>query len=195
MKSVRVLREKVSLTTTLEMIRREGHDPDQTISIRGMCELIGVNRCSYYEWRDRKVSVTAKWRAEITALIRTAFEVSDGTYGYRRVAAQLARWGRPVAHESVRRLLRAAGQPKPWRPTTTIPGDPADIPDLVKCDFTAERPGCKWVGDITSLRTWEGWVYLATVLDCSSKKVVGYAVADHMCTELVTEALDMAARD
>lgn len=161
--------------------------------------MIGVNRSGYYGWRDRKTSRTAKWRTEITSLIRTAFDASDGTYGYRRIAAQLARWDRPVAHETVRRLMRAAGlepcQPKPWRPTTTIPGDPAGIPDLVKRDFTAQRPGCKWVGDITSIRTWEGWVYLATVLDCYSKKVVGYALADHMRTELVTEALNMAARN
>ncbi|PPI12933.1 IS3 family transposase, partial [Rathayibacter tritici] len=74
-------------------------------------------------------------------------------------------------------------------------GDPTDIPDLVKRDFTANRPGCKWVGDITYIRTWEGWVYLATVLDCYSKKVVGYALADHMRTELVSEALEMAARN
>ncbi|AND15594.1 hypothetical protein A6122_2678 [Rathayibacter tritici] len=95
--------------------------------------------------------------------------------------------------------MRAAGlepcQPKPWRPVTTTPGDPTDIPDLVKRDFTANRPGCKWVGDITYIRTWEGWVYLATVLDCYSKKVVGYALADHMRTELVSEALEMAARN
>ncbi|AND15936.1 IS3 family transposase [Rathayibacter tritici] len=95
--------------------------------------------------------------------------------------------------------MRAAGlepcQPKPWRPTTTIPGDPAGIPDLVKRDFTAQRPGYKWVGDITYIRTWEGWVYLATVLDCYLKKAVGYALADHMRTELVIEALEMAARN
>ncbi|AND17217.1 hypothetical protein A6122_2093 [Rathayibacter tritici] len=95
--------------------------------------------------------------------------------------------------------MRAAGlepcQPKPWRPVTTTPGDPTDIPDLVKRDFTTNRPGCKWVGDITYIRTWEGWVYLATVLDCYSKKVVGYALADHMRTELVSEALEMAARN
>ncbi|AZZ55121.1 hypothetical protein C5E08_03875 [Rathayibacter iranicus] len=164
-----------------------------------MCRMIGVNRSGDDEWRDRKTSRTAKWRTEITSLIQTAFDASDGTYGYRRIAAQLTRWGQPAAHETVRRLMRAAGlqpcQPKPWRPTTTIPRDPADIPDLVKRDFTAQRPDCTWVGDITSIRTWEGWVYLATILDCSSKKVVGYALADHMRTELVTEALDMAARN
>ncbi|PPI40620.1 IS3 family transposase [Rathayibacter iranicus] len=198
-KSVRVLREEVALSTKLELIQHEEREPRQSASIREMCQIVGVNRSSYYEWRDRKTSATAQWRTDITKLIRKAFTDSDGTYGYRRVSAQLARWGRPVADETVRRLMRAAGlepcQPKPWRPTTTIPGDPADIPDLVKRNFTAEQPGCKWVGDITYIRTWEGWVYLATVLDCYSKKVVGYALADHMRTELVTEALEMAARN
>ncbi|WP_157593823.1 IS3 family transposase [Rathayibacter tritici] len=198
-KSIRVLREEVPLAAKLELIRREERDPSRTLSIRGLCQAVGVNRSSYYEWRDRKTSATAEWRIGITELIRTAFQASGGTYGYRRITAQLARWGRPVAHETVRRLMRAAGlepcQPKPWRPVTTTPGDPTDIPDLVKRDFTANRPGCKWVGDITYIRTWEGWVYLATVLDCYSKKVVGYALADHMRTELVSEALEMAARN
>ncbi|PPG71878.1 hypothetical protein C5C23_01220 [Rathayibacter rathayi] len=153
-KSIRVLREEVPLAAKLELIRREERDPSRTLSIRGLCQTVGVNRSSYYEWRDRKTSATAEWRVGITELLRTAFHASDGTYGYRRVTAQLARWGRPVAHETVRRLMRAAGlepcQPKPWRPVTPTPGDPTDIPDLVKRDFTAHRPGCKWVGDITS---------------------------------------------
>ncbi|WP_146077264.1 IS3 family transposase [Rathayibacter tritici] len=124
----------------MELIRREERDLAHTTSTREMCRMIGVNRSGYHEWRDRKTSRTAKWRTEIISLIRTASDASDGTYGYRRTAAQLARWGRPVAHETVRRLMRAAGL-EPWRPTTTIPGDLADIPDLVKRDFTAQRHG------------------------------------------------------
>lgn len=76
---------------------------------------------------------------------------------------------------------------------TTIAGDAAELPDLVARDFTATAPATKLVGDITYIRTWEGWLYLATVLDCFSKKVIGYAMADHMRTELVTDALRMAA--
>jgi putative transposase len=78
---------------------------------------------------------------------------------------------------------------------TTIAGDAATVPDLVGRDFTAAAPGQKLVGDITYIRTWEGWLYLATVIDCHTKGCIGYAMADHMRTELVTAALDMAARN
>ena len=101
--------------------------------------------------------------------------------------------------DTVRQIMRELGlvacQPRPWRPTTTIAGDAGRIPDLVRRDFTADEPASKLVGDITYIRTWEGWAYLATVLDCCTKKVVGYAIADHMRTSLVTDALDMADRN
>lgn len=79
--------------------------------------------------------------------------------------------------------------------TTTPAADVSSRPDLVERDFTAKAPGRKWVGDITYIRTWVGFVYLATVLDCATKKVVGYAIADHMRTSLVCEAIDMAVRN
>jgi transposase InsO family protein len=86
-------------------------------------------------------------------------------------------------------------QPRPFRPITTIAGDAGTIPDLVKRDFGADAPGEKMIGDITYISTWEGWLYLATVIDCYSKKVIGYAMADHMRTDLICDALDMAARN
>lgn len=132
-------------------------------------------------------------------LVRYSFKRSDGTYGYRRVHADLVRWGHAVDDETVRSIMREEGlepcQPRPFRPVTTIAGDPADLPDLLERDFTATEPGTKFVGDITYIPTWEGWLYLATVLDCFSKRVVGYAMAEHMRTELVTDALAMAARN
>ena len=88
----------------------------------------------------------------------------------------------------MRELGLVACQPRPFRPVTTIAGDAMELPDLVRRDFTATAPGCKLVGDITYIPTWEGWLFLATVLDCFSKKVVGYAMADHMRTSLVAEA-------
>ncbi|GAA3065154.1 hypothetical protein GCM10010484_67320 [Actinokineospora globicatena] len=109
----------------------------------------------------------------------------------------MERWGTSVDPETVRGIMRELGlvacQPRPFRPVTTVAADAGTLPDLVAGDFDADRPGVKLVGDITYVRTEEGWLYLATVLDCFSKKVVGYAMADHMRTELVVDALRMAA--
>lgn len=164
-----------------------------------MCAWAGVSRSGYYDWVGREPSAQARRREELTLLVRCSFEDSDGTYGYRRVHADLVRWGHQVDDETVRAIMREEGleacQPKPFRPTTTIAGDAHDIADLIARDFTASEPGHKLVGDITYIPTWQGWLYLATVLDCFSKKVVGYAMADHMRTELVTDALAMAARN
>ncbi len=164
-----------------------------------MCRWANVSRSGFYEWWGRAPSATAVRRGELAALVRFAFEHSDGTSGYRRIHAQLARWGHHFDDETIRSVMRELGlvacQPRPFRPVTTIAGDAMELPDLVRRDFTATAPGCKLVGDITYIPTWEGWLFLATVLDCFSKKVVGYAMADHMRTSLVTEALQMAANN
>jgi putative transposase len=167
--------------------------------VRSMCRWARVSRSGYYEWRDRPPSATARWRAELAAIVGFVHADSDETYGYRRVRASLARLGRPCDPQTVRSLMRERGlrgcRPRRKGPRTTIASDAAGLPDLVKRDFTAAEPGRKLVGDITYLDTWQGWVYLATVLDCATKKVVGYAMAEHMRTELVTDALAMAQRN
>lgn len=157
----------------------------------------GVSSSGFYEWRNRPASATAKRREELKTLITAIFIDSDGTYGYRRVHAVLVRSHIPAGPELVRALMRELGlvpcQPRPWRPVTTVAGDAAALPDLVRRDFTASTPATKLVGDITYIKTWVGWLYLATVIDCATKACIGYAMADHMRTCLVTEALDMAA--
>jgi putative transposase len=135
----------------------------------------------------------------LAELIHQVFDDAHGTYGYRRVHAALARRGVPVSPELVRALMRRLGlvacQPRPWRRTTEAdPAAPA-TPDLVGRDFTAAGPGSKLVGDITYIPTWQGWLYLATVIDCYSKKVIGWALADHMKTGLVIDAFTMATHD
>ncbi len=164
-----------------------------------MCSWARVSTSGFYAWACRAPSARAQRRAELAALVQFSFDRSDSTYGYRRIHAELGRWGHTVDDETVRSIMRELGletcQPRPFRPITTVAGDASGIPDAVKRDFTATQPGTKLVGDITYIPTWEGWVYLATVLDCFSKKVVGYAMADHMRTELVTDALDMAVRN
>lgn len=175
------------------------HSEEGNYPVSSMCRWARVSRSGYHAWRTRPPSARARRRAELAALVRFSFAESDETYGYRRVHADLLRWGVEVDDETVRSIMRELGlvacQPRPWRPVTTIAGDAGDTPDLVRRDFTAEEPGRKLVGDITYIPTWEGWLYLATVLDCFSKKVVGYAMADHLRTSLVTDALDMAARN
>ncbi len=164
-----------------------------------MCHRLGVSKSGYYEWRGRPASATAERRSLISALIRRSFEGSDSTYGYRRVRAELVRWGVECGLELVRALMRGMGlvpcQPGPGRRGLTEQGGPGVIPDLVNRDFTAAEPSVKWVGDITYIPTREGWLYLAMVLDCCTKEVVGYAMADHYRTPLIEDAIRMAVRN
>jgi len=164
-----------------------------------MCRWLEVSKSGYYEWRSRPESATAKRREELKLLITKAFDDSDGTYGYRRIWSQLARWGVQAGLELVRALMRELGlvacQPRPWRPATTVQGAAGPIPDLVNRDFSAAVPGAKMVGDITYIPTWEGWVYLASVIDCASRKVIGWAMDGNYRTPLITQAIEMAARN
>lgn len=164
-----------------------------------MCAWLKVSRSGFYEWRARPESATAARRAELKSLIRYSFTESDGTYGYRRVHADLTRWGYRCGPELVRALMRELGlvpcQPRPWRQALTDGADPGAIPDLVNRDFTAPAPGEKMVGDITYVPTWEGWLYLATVIDCYTKEIVGYAMDDNYKTPLIEDAIRMAARN
>jgi putative transposase len=167
--------------------------------ITQMCSWLGVSRSGFYEWKSRPDSAAAKRRHQLKLLIAKAFEDSDGTYGYRRVALPLARWGVPAGAELVRALMRELGlvacQPRPWRPSTTRQGQAGPIPDLVARDFSAAAPGEKMAGDITCIPTWQGWLYLATVIDCATRKVVGWAMDDNYRTPLITAAIEMAARN
>lgn len=164
-----------------------------------MCRWAGVSKSGFYEWRDRPASETAERRDVLRVRIGVIFVDSDETYGYRRVHAQLGREGVEAGPELVRAIMVADGlvacQPRPFRITTVGDGTDNGPADLCCRDFTGAAPGVKLVGDITYISTWAGWVYLATVIDCYSKMVIGYAMADHMRTSLVTDALDMARRN
>jgi putative transposase len=168
-------------------------------SIVKMCAWMDVSTSGFYEWRDRAPSATARRRARLATLIEWIFNDSDHTYGHRRIHAALHRQGERLTPELVRSIMRELGlipcQPRPFRPTTTVAGDPGMIPDLLARDFHADTPGTKLVGDITYLPTWQGWLYLATVIDCHTKACIGYALAEHMRADLVIDALQMAARN
>ncbi|MFD0889444.1 IS3 family transposase [Streptosporangium algeriense] len=193
LKKSRLLRRRDSMTLAkYELIDAE----KATHSIVRMCRWLQVSRSGYYEWRERPASATAQRREHLKRLIAGIFADSHQTYGYRRVHAALARAGQNCSAELVRALMRelqlAPVQARAFRPATTQQGNFRGTPDLVRRDFTAPRPGIKLVGDITYIRTWEGFVYLATVIDCHSKAVIGWAMADHYRTELVKDALRMA---
>jgi len=157
----------------------------------------GVSRSGFYEWRGRPASATAERRVALGVLIRKAFDDSKGTYGYRRIHNELVVAKVAAGLELVRSIMRDLGlvscQPRPYKVTTVVDEVLAATPDRLQRDFTAERPGVKLVGDITYIRTWQGWLYLATVIDCHTKAVVGWSMASHMRASLVGDALMMAA--
>ncbi|MFF4136581.1 IS3 family transposase [Streptomyces mirabilis] len=167
--------------------------------VQQMCTWAGVSTSGFYHWRSRPLSATAKRRAELRAVILQVFSDSQETYGYRRVHAALQRMNVQAGAELVRALMRELGlvpcQPRPWRATTIADDRAPATPDLLARDFTADAPGRKLVSDITYVHTWAGFLYLATVIDFHTKAVVGWAMADHMKTSLISDALDMAARN
>jgi putative transposase len=171
---------------------------EKKYSVVKMCSWLGVSKSGFYEWRGRAESTTAQRRAYLALLIRKIFEDSDETYGHRRIHAQLERHGEQCTRELVRRIMRDLGlepcQPRPWRLGLTEPSASL-LPDLVARDFTATAPCEKMVGDITYIPTWEGWLYLATVIDCHTKAVIGWAMGDNYQTPLIEKAIHMAARN
>lgn len=164
-----------------------------------MCEWLEVSTSGYYDWFTRPVSATAQRRERLKLVIAKVFKDSDGTYGYRRMHAELARMDVRASPELIRVLMRDLDlvpcQPRPWRHSLTESGPSGPIADLVARDFTAQAPGTKMVGDITYIPTWEGWLYLATVIDCHTKGVIGWAMDDNYKTPLITEAIGMAVRN
>jgi len=163
-----------------------------------MCQWLGVSESGFYGWRSRPQSVTAKRRELLNIKIAALFKASDGTYGYRRMHAALARGGGQAGPELARQLMREEGlvpcQPRPWRPAATCQGAAGPVPGLVNRDFPARAPGEKMAGDITYIPAWQGWVYLAAVIDCAGRKIIGWAIGDNYRTPLITKAVEMAAR-
>jgi hypothetical protein len=164
-----------------------------------MCEWLEVSRSGYYDWLSRPESETAKRMALLKLKIKALFDANNEEYGYRRIHAALVRGGEQADDETVRKLMRELGlepcQPRPWRHSLTEQGPSGPIPDLVNRDFTAVVPGAKMVGDITYIPTWEGWLYLATVIDWATRKIVGWAMDDNYKTPLISSAIRMAARN
>ncbi len=163
-----------------------------------MCQWLGVSRSGYYAWRAAQPSQRAQDDATLIAVMRHLHAQARGNPGVRRLWADLTAVGYRLGKKRVWRLMQAAGlrgrHPRAWKRTTIAGEQPVPAPDLIGRAFSAEQPNEKWCGDVTYVKTWNGWAYVATVIDLHSRKIVGYAVAHHMRTELVTAALDMALR-
>lgn len=161
-----------------------------------MCRLLGVSKSGYYDWEKRPMSAAEQRREDLKPLIDIVFAESGRTYGYRRVHAELRRAGVEVDDELVRKLMRQMGlvpvQVKRRRGLTIADKAAAPVPDLVRRDFSAEAPGQKMIGDITQIDTGEGPLFLATVIDCFSKSVIGWALDVRYPARLVCAAIDMA---
>lgn len=160
--------------------------------------LLGVSSSGYYAWRHRGLCPRATKDVELTEKIRYYHQQSRGTYGASRLHADLADEGIAVGRKRVARLMRVAGLPGVSRrkaPRTTIRRpETRPAPDLVDRDFRAETPNQLWVADITYLPTLVGFLSRAVVLDALSRRVVGWAMANHLRTQLVIDALEMACQ-
>ena len=158
------------------------------------CALLKVSRAACYQHLAGP-SKRGRADAELTEQIRVVHEESKGRYGAPRVHAELARRGRRHSRKRIARLMRTAGirgrAPKRWKKTTIPDPAAASRADRIRRDFTADasKINARWCGDITYVGTWEGWLYLATVIDIASRRIAGYAIADHLRTELVSAAL------
>jgi putative transposase len=181
----------VKLDPFIEAEKTAGH------SVHSACRLLEVSKSAYYQRRNGAPSARQLSDAELTEKITAIHAESKGTYGAPRVHKELLHRHIPCGKRKVTRLMRLAGLEgrckKRWRTTTVADPDAEAARDLIQRHFgPCEEMDRRYVGDITYIATWEGWAYLATVIDLASRKVVGWALADHMRTELVTDALTMA---
>lgn len=166
-------------------------------SVKTMCRVLGVSRSGYHAWKRRPPSPRARADEALTEQIASIHAGAQKTYGSPRVHAELRLdHGIRVGRKRVERLMRRAGlagQLRRRRGKTTIRVQGVrTAPDLVQRDFAPSTVNRLWCADITYVRTWEGWLYLASVMDCYSRRIVGWAIADHLRAELVVDALEMA---
>jgi transposase InsO family protein len=172
-------------------------------NVKRACELLKVSRSAYYAARGDEPSSREQDDAELAEQVKAVHDGSRGRYGAPRVHAQLRAQGRRHSRKRVARLMRERGlqgrAAKRWKKTTIPDPGAAARADRIRRDFTADasKTNTRWCGDITYIATWEGWLYLATVIDIASRRVIGYALAGHLRTELISDALSnaVAARD
>ena len=158
--------------------------------------MLNVSRQGFYQWKKRPPSQRDRDDSALETKIKAIFAFHKKRYGVRRIHAELQAAGVRVSHRRVRRLKHKLGlvsvHPRPFRRTIVQAAESSQLPDLIQRDFVPDAPNKVWYGDITYVKTWSGWAYIASVIDGYSRKVVGWAVDNHMRTELVIAALSMA---
>lgn len=165
--------------------------------VKLMCRMLEVSPSAYYAWRGRRPSPRTQANADLLRHVQQVYKESRGTYGSPRIVPALRAKGILCNHKRVERVMREhaiqgiSRRRKP--PTTTDSKHKLPVaPNVLNRDFTATAPNQKWLGDITYIDTLEGFLYLASLEDVFSRRIVGWAMADHMETSLVASALDMA---
>ena len=165
-------------------------------SIKAMCRVLMVSTSAFYDWLAREPSERDREDELLATHIRAIHKASKGTYGSPRVHAELRRGGFDVSRKRVIRIMQRLGlrarRPRKWKTTTVSTPGATVAPNRLKRDFTAKAPNEVWTADITYMWTWEGWLYLAAIVDLFSRRVVGWAAADHMRVDLVLEAFGKA---
>jgi len=165
-------------------------------TVTRMARLLEVSRSGFYAWLGRAPSARAMRQERIGQKVAWFHGASDDVYGAPRIVADLRADGEVISRKTVAKAMRRLGLrgvcPKRWRTTTIIDRADAYPVDAVKRRWDTGRLNQVWVGDLTYLRTWEGWLYLATVIDAHSRRVIGWAIDDHMRADLVEDALTMA---
>jgi transposase InsO family protein len=184
------------VTAVYSFIAEEKADSRSTWGVAEMCRTLGVSRQGFYDWQSRPPSGRELGDRQLAVEIEAIWECSARTYGVPRVHRWLRRQGFRVSRKRVARIMRTHG----WEGesgrrkirTTVVDRNATTAGDLVGRDFNPTAPDVTWCGDITYLRTGEGWLFLATVIDLYSRRVIGWSIASHMRTELVADALTMA---
>ena len=179
------------------MIYKFMAEHEREFRVQRMCRVLGVGRSGYYAWCSRSASQRVQEDEVLLVKIQQEYQISRGTYGSPRIHAALQRQGVKCSQKRVARLMRLhkiTGRKRQKRRPVTTQRDPGAIPasNLLNQEFYASAPDQKWVSDITYIETAEGWLYLASILDLFSRRVVGWAMADHMEASLVEDALKMA---
>jgi putative transposase len=172
--------------------QRTEHDVPHAVA----CRALGVSESWFYKWRDRQPTPRQDRRTRLTAAVRRVFDASGGTYGSPRIGDELREQGWRVSDNTVAQLMAELGlvaRVKRRRRGLTRQGKRPAAPDLIKRKFTAPAPDVAWCGDMTEIGTGEGKLYLATVIDLYSRRILGYAMGAHHDAALVVAALNMAA--